>query len=278
MNIEAYQASGILERYTLGLSTPEENWEVESLAALHPALRSALDSLSDALETYAKAHALAPPARVKDALFKAIHETETNSIHPTERGRIIPLNRKSATEAVAMPFMTYAAAAATILLLASAGLNLLLYKSWKAAEQNLALVDTEKSRVAGRMEVQKASYVQALKDLNILKNPELVKMELKGAALAPYAKAMVYCNFKTNEIFLDVRALPAPPDSMQYQFWAIVKGKPIDAGMIDLCKPTDTCGIHPMNPVADAHAFAISLERKGGCVQPEGQIYASFGI
>jgi anti-sigma-K factor RskA len=95
---------------------------------------------------------------------------------------------------------------------------------------------------------------------------------------APDAKALVLMDSKTNEIFLDIKKLPTPPDSMQYQFWAIVAGKPIDAGMIELCPATDTCGIHKMNTIPDARAFAISLERKGGNLQPKGQIYASYGI
>jgi anti-sigma-K factor RskA len=274
MHIPTYLESGIIERYALGLSTTEENRELLRLAALHPEIKAELDAVNESLETYAREHAKVPPPSVKEALMKSIHQQTGGA--SSERGKIISINEIAPDDKNATPLFRYAAAVFIALLAISILLNVVLYKNLKTSEKNLVLLSNEKNRVAVCFEAQKASYNSAMKDLSILKNPEMVRMEMKGTA--PEAKALVYCNFRTNEIFLDVKTLPAPPDSMQYQFWAIVKGKPVDAGMIELCPPNDTCGIHKMNPIPDAHAFAISLEKKGGKPQPAGQIYASFGI
>jgi anti-sigma-K factor RskA len=108
-------------------------------------------------------------------------------------------------------------------------------------------------------------------ELAILKKPQMKAIELKGMEPAPDAKAMVYANTTSGEVYLELVNLPAAPEGMQYQFWGIVDGKPVDAGMIEL--NADTAGMHAMKPVPNAVAYAISLEKKGGSPQPEGKIY-----
>jgi len=273
MDIQAYIQSGIIERYALGICSSAETRELEELALIHPEIGKEVNEIRTSLEGYALKHKQAPPEIVKENLMKRIRGE-----HPEEKGKIVSMNRKEKVLSTSSNYFKYAAAAAIALLVVSTALNFVFYGNWKSSEKDLALLSAEKNQVAEQLHIQKTSYTDAMKDLAILKNPNMVKMEMKGKEPAPDAQALVYCNFKTNEIFLDVKKLPAPPDSMQYQFWAIVKGKPIDGGMIELCPPGDTCGIHKMNPVADAHAFAISLEKKGGMPEPKGKIYATFGI
>ncbi len=47
------------------------------------------------------------------------------------------------------------------------------------------------------------------------------------------------------------------------QLWAIVEGKPVDAGMIDACS-----GLCKMKNISNASAFAITLEKRGGSPTP----------
>jgi anti-sigma-K factor RskA len=274
MDIQSYISSGIIERYALGLCTVAESSELESLALQHPEIGKEVDEIRRSLESYAEAHTKRPPAALKERLMESI-SVSPNSISTSAPVKIRSLPGDTPTS---QSYLKYAVAASLVLLLGSASLNYLFYKNWKTTENLANELTGEKNRVALEMQAEKTTYVQALKDLSILKNPEMVKMEMKGTKPAPDAKALVYCNPRTNELFLDVKKLPAAPDSMQYQFWAIINGKPVDAGMIELCSDPDTCSIHRMNTIPDAHAFAISLERKGGNAQPKGEIYATFGI
>jgi anti-sigma-K factor RskA len=279
MDIGAYISSGIIERYVLGSCSLEETTELESLALKYPEIKMEVEEVRSSLDAYALQQAKTPPPQIKSKVMEAIRQENTaTKITVSDSPKVISLPGADKIRAVQIGYLKYAAAAALILLLASSTLNYILYGKWKNSEKELAQVSVDKNFVASQFEVQKANYSKAVKDLGILKNTELVRMEMKGAVPAPDAKAMVYCNFKTNEIFLDIKKLPPPADSMQYQFWAIVNGKPIDGGMIELCPSSDTCGIHQMNSIPDAHAFAISLERKGGNPAPKGQIYAVFGI
>lgn len=74
---------------------------------------------------------------------------------------------------------------------------------------------------------------------------------------------------------LNVENLPMPPSGKQYQLWALKDGKPIDAGVFDMIPGTE--GDMHMMPVtiADADAFAVTLEKKGGSPSPTlTQLYA----
>ena len=53
------------------------------------------------------------------------------------------------------------------------------------------------------------------------------------------------------------------PSGKQYQLWAIVDGKPVDAGLI-----TDCIGLCKMKRIDRAQAFAITLEKAGGSPTP----------
>jgi len=57
--------------------------------------------------------------------------------------------------------------------------------------------------------------------------------------------------------------LPQAPSGKQYQLWALVDGKPVDAGMIGDCN-----GLCRLKNIPRAQAFAITLEREGGSPTP----------
>ena len=54
---------------------------------------------------------------------------------------------------------------------------------------------------------------------------------LKGVEKHPEAKATVFWDQKTKEVYLNAESLPKAPEGMQYQLWAIADGKPVNAGM-----------------------------------------------
>ena len=60
--------------------------------------------------------------------------------------------------------------------------------------------------------------------------------------------------------------LPANDQAHQYQLWAIVAGKPVDLGVFD--KTTDSSDMKIMKSIASAQAFAVTLEPRGGSVNP----------
>jgi anti-sigma-K factor RskA len=65
-----------------------------------------------------------------------------------------------------------------------------------------------------------------------------------------------------------------PPAGKQYQLWAIVDGKPVDAGMIDLNQPIV---FQQMKTINSAQAFAVTIENVGGSATPSLETMCLLG-
>jgi anti-sigma-K factor RskA len=61
--------------------------------------------------------------------------------------------------------------------------------------------------------------------------------------------------------------MPVNDKAHQYQLWALVGGKPVDLGVFDSGADTLT-NIKEMKSLASADAFAVTLEPRGGSVNP----------
>lgn len=91
-NIADYIASGILELYVMGATTPEETVEVEELAIIYKAVREEIETIRQTMESYATAHAVQPKATVKPLVLATI-----NYISRLQQGEE-PANPKSLSE------------------------------------------------------------------------------------------------------------------------------------------------------------------------------------
>ena len=84
MNIQDYISSGIIETYVLGLAGEEEARELERLCLEYPEIKEALLEAQESLESYAQLHAMQPSSDVKNQIWNAINDEETNE----NKGRI----------------------------------------------------------------------------------------------------------------------------------------------------------------------------------------------
>jgi DNA-binding protein H-NS len=266
----------------MGQCTPAEKQEVELYALEYPEIQAELDSINEALGNYARSYEQTPPAHLKEKIAAAVKKAVTDA--PKKEAKVIPLDTGTLAAAGRERIFKLLAAASIALLILSSAMNYRFYSQLNDTEGQLATLKSERDNMTAQMQEQKNSLAEVQKvmevwsrDMQILKNPDLVPMEMKGMPIAPDAKAMAYLDNKTKDVYLEVDKLPRAPEGMQYQFWAIINGKPVSAGMIDLCEQPDTCGILKMTNM-DAHAFAISLEKKGGSEQPQGNIYLAYGL
>ena len=90
----------------------------------------------------------------------------------------------------------------------------------------------------------------------------------------PASATTVYWDTSTKDVYLAVNRLPAPTSEQQYQLWAMVDGKPVDAGMFDM---KDGAGNDENEKHPKAQAFAITLEKKGGSPTPRWISYYVMG-
>ena len=255
MDIQEYISSGVIESYVLGLSPEDEMQEVEKLAAEHAEIKQAITAFEEALEKQALATAIAPPAALKQQVMDALVKEGMKSSQP-DTAKVISLT--AAPKGIR--WLRGAIAASILLLLGSAILNFYLYSQYKKYSNEYTALLAQNNSVIAKTNVLQASY-------NMLKDTSMLQVPMKAAAPERSGSmATVLWDSKSKDVYLMVNNLPQHSEDRQYQLWALVDGKPVDAGMITMGKDE---GLIKMSNIPRAQAFAITLEKKGGSPTPD---------
>lgn len=248
MDIQSFIQSGLLEAYVAGQCTAAERAEVERMAAEHPEIRDELNKIEEALEKFAVAYAIKPPDNLKDLILKHISNLPKSDATPMRTsGR----------------FLRVFQAAAAIALLATA------YLFWQNNLQTseLAKLRTENQDLQKQVKECADRREQTNNMMALLRDTDTHAIKLTdGKAL----HITVFNNDLRKECALDVTGLPLPFNNMYFQFWAIVDGKPVSRGMIDL---NAIAGWQPFPYLEGTQAYAISQEKS-----PQGNPFPTFVI
>ena len=247
MNVNDIISSGLLELYVTGAATKEEAVQVQQWAKQYPEVQQELDELQEALENYALSEVVEPSAAIKGKIFSRIQA------EPKQQ-KVVPGNfKRKETVVYSLPsYFKWAAAACIILLLGSLVLNYTFYNKYRDANSELE----KQQQIAQTMHTE----------MDMMADKNAMPVVLKGTPHTPDAQARIYWMQNTGDVYVDPTNLPQTPSGMQYQLWAIVDGKPVDAGMITTSK--GTYHIQKMKSFGKAQAFAITLEKAGGSPTP----------
>lgn len=256
MDIREYIESGVIESYVLGLADAQEAAELELLSRQHPEIRDAVDAFAASLESHALAHAIPPPAGVKEKLISELKDSfVVNNV--TAAPPVISIHRRT----------RYLAAAAVILLVVSAGLNIYFYNQFRDTRNQYQALLIQKNSLLAENNVMQARSLNMYEGMQMMSDPAVRKVSMSGAGTGVKERennlATVFWDSKTKDVYLLGNKLPQAPAGKQYQLWAIVNGKPVDAGMLGDCQ-----GLCRMKNITGASAFAITLEKAGGVAQP----------
>lgn len=252
MNIREYIDSGILEAYVLGEVTAEERESVEKALDHYPEVREELNKIEETLERVSFASAIQPRAEVKRSLMNRI----SASVDPS-RDNVIELNPPTM-------IWRYAAAASIVIALVSSYLAFYYRQQWKETSVALNEIIAQNQQIASDYNVvnQKLDKIQS--DFGIIESTAFSKVVMKGTDKDKNALASVYWNPATQEVYLSIQQLKVISKENQFQLWAIVDGKPVDAGVFDL----NLAGLIKMKNITGASAFAVTIEPRGGKVSP----------
>ena len=290
-NIQEYIESGIIEQYALGELSPAEQAAVEARAASHPEIREELQQVQAALGFYAEAHAITPPAGMRErvlanVLAQIAPPASTLRADVDAVAQANPATRPPAP--VAQPFVVAPQAvvrpmssapvmeparrsiwamAASVALILSLGVNALFYSRWREASDEVVALQSDKARFATTTNVVQKQRDELRQENQVLRSDEFRTVALAGTKTAPAARAKVLYNPTTRKVYVDVRSLPALPAGKQYQLWALDNGKPVDAGVLLAATATGE-GIQQMKDISSAQAFAMTVEPEGGSVNP----------
>ena len=256
MNLKDYISSGILEAYLLDEVTPQERMKVQRMLALHPELKKELHRMEETMEAFAMKSAIVPRAELKDKiLVKAARISSMKTAG--KKGKIVSLQPQQ-------NFWKYAAAASIIIAVGASYLAFNYRQQWEQTSVALTDLMAQNQRVAQNYNVvnQKLEKIQG--DFSIIESTSFVKVVMKGTPGEPNALASVYWNTSTEEVFLSIQNLKQISQDHQFQLWAIVNGKPIDAGVFD----SGYAGLLKMKNIKGAAAFAVTIEPRGGRPSP----------
>jgi anti-sigma-K factor RskA len=249
-------SSGLLELYALGLTSAEETIQVEEWISQFPEIKEEIEAIEMSLESYARAYSIEPSPLVKDKILSQISKDEQKNIYNLSSAG----NGKHPSRTYRIPtFFKLGAAAIFILLIGSIVLMYSYYNKYQSASRELQLAQQ-------KIDQQNQANHAMETDINVMTDKNSLPVVLKGTPHAPDALAKIYWMKTTGDVYVDPTNLPGVPSGKQYQLWAIVDGKPVDAGMISTEK--GIYHIQKMKSFGRAEAFAITLEKAGGSPTP----------
>lgn len=265
-------SSGLLELYATGLASLQEASLVEKFVADNTEVAEELSRIVSSLETYAHSFSLQPDASVKDKIFTRIDQLSTSTplIISSEfdygEENTLHQNGESAKIIKTSFGWKYVAAAASVLLIGSIALNVLLYQKNS---------DSNKSLQQSRQEFTSLKEDNKLTEdgIQVVQNKFSKPISLHGLDASPNAAAKIFWIENTGELYIDPSNLPETPSGKQYQLWGIVDGKPVDAGMIKTVENKDKFRIQKMKSFGRAEAFAVTLETEVGNKSPKGPMF-----
>jgi anti-sigma-K factor RskA len=255
LNIKEYISSGVLESYVMGELSLQERAEVEKNLAVYPELRTELTAVEAAQESLLIQTAIAPRTSVRSQLFVKIDDEQKAPVN------VVAMK----TERSTIGFWRYAAAASIAVALVSSYLAYDYYIRWKHSENRLGELIAQNQRVAQDYNTvnQRLDRIEA--DLKVIDDPAFTRIIMTGTKNAPGATAYVYWNESSKEVYLSIQNMKKLSNDNQYQLWAIVDGKPVDAGVFD----AGVAGLRKMKDIAKGAAtFAVTIEPRGGKSSP----------
>ncbi len=292
MNVSEYIASGILEVYLLGELLAAERAEVEAMAERHVEVRDELSRIEATYETLAQRLPVAPRPGLRDEILaKVSGGTSEATVSSSDTAQPSTPQPKVAQPSVAQPSVAQPSvapkkkaqepmgkqrtllpwqlgiAASLLIALVSAATAWYFRGEWQEAEQELQQALAQNQEIASQYETANTRSQRLADDLSVLSSPEYQAIALAGTDLSPESAARVFWNPGAEQLFLSPGTLPEPPTGKQYQLWAIVDGAPVSAGVFDVASEVGSLQALSAQ-IAQASAFAITLEPQGGSPSP----------
>jgi anti-sigma-K factor RskA len=269
VEVKEYIESGILELFVLDELNPQEKAEVLDMASRHPEVRSELLKVQQAFEVLAVKQGIEPAATLKSRIeakleFSDLAETDQNlSSGQNEALTRTLAPREGGVPAYPVKFYAYALAACfTLLVLSTLGM----YSLWNRLKETQRNYDDLVSRT--QQFGNQVAYLKGElgKSKTVMNDPDFKKLALAGTKAFPSDMAVVWWNQKKHTVMIDPAGLPRNDSEHSYQLWAIVNGKPVDAGVFEV--KGDLTSVSQLKDIESAQAFAVTIEKKGGSESP----------
>jgi len=262
-DIKAYIESGILELYVLGDVTQEEKSQVEAMISEYPVVKAELDEIERSMEAYALENAIEPSEELRGKILNSLltnfgdDDTFPTKKEPAKKHNVIAFPAPKANS-----FYKYAFAACLALLILSVAALVDMYNQLNTANTQLVALSSSNQHFSSTVKFMDHQ-------LGIYRDTSFKVIKLKGTAKHSSALMLVAFSPIKKQVMIDMADLQLPQNdnAHQYQLWALVGGKPVSLGVFDKTA-SDSADMKQMQSIAQAQAFAVTLEPKGGSVNP----------
>ena len=262
-DIKAYIESGILELYVLGDISPSEKLQVEEMASKHPAVKAELNEIERSMESFAAENAIEPAEHLRDRIMNSLVINLGDDNNFPSKKEAIKDNVVAFTAAPKQNnFFKYAFAACLALLIASVVVIITLSGQLNDANSQLVAANLQKQQYANTVSMKD-------NELGVYRDTSFKVVKLKGTPKHAKLSMLVAFSPTKKKVIIDLADLDMPNNDKdhQYQLWALVGGKPVDLGVFDKTS-SDSIEMKEMKSLALAQAFAVTLEPRGGSVNP----------
>jgi len=262
VDIQSYISSGKLELFLLGELTEREHEEVLSLAKTHPEIQQELDELEATLFAFDDNSGISPSQEVKDKIFSTLE----NEFILKEAPKPTAVPADSKVVPISSPWKPFAIAASIAAIVASGAAFYYADKYQERNDQFTALLQ-DQSVMADNLNQVKQEYEQKDSQLDKIIAGDYKRVEMRGEGfeMQKDAKVDVFWDQNAQEVFVAVNTLNDLSEEFDYQLWAIGDDGPVGIGLVN---SGEKLTLQQMQAVAQAGAFAITIEPKGGSEAP----------
>ncbi len=246
--------SGSLELYVMQSLPPGEMREIDDMRKQNKEVNLEIYRIESALEEFAFAQSRQPKPELKEDIERRIgFGIELDLDMENVKSIIIHLT----------PVIRIATVAAVVFLAGLSITSYYFYNQYRHTTVELTTLKTREISLANEVNALRSSYAGIETQLEVVSDPSLKRVVLRGLPISATSTALIFWNEKTGAAHIKTTGLPAIAENQQYQLWAIVDGKPVNLGMLD-----KSSSFLEMKRVTNATAFAITLEPVGGNTTP----------
>ncbi len=249
MDTKSYIESGILELYIAGALTESEMIEVSQVVNQYPEVKEEVIKIEAAIVSLTSSVA---PSNANYSFTDLKNKLG---------GKIVPINTEVKTS-----WTMYSGWAAAVVI--GAGLFMYINKT-NQLEQKIQTAEIQNKLIELDLQNSQNKLVEMQNVLSVIRNKNIIIIPLAGQVVSPEAYAKVYWDKETKSVYIDVKGLPTPPKDMVYQVWSLKLNPltPTSLGILDTYT-TDADKIIAFSNINESEAFGITLEPKGGSINP----------
>ena len=253
-----------LPAFALGALDADEHREVTAHVASCAECAAEVSALGRVVEEIGlDATPVSPPAGLKAKVLERVANERKRSVllrMPIEKPRSVEQRPRWASGL---------ALAASIAIAVGASLYAWALRSeLSTLRTDVAATTAEANELRGELTALRRNWVEVTRAMNVLRAPDMLKVDLKGQASAPGSTGRAFWS-RTAGLTFTADGLPALPEGRVYQLWTITGAVATGAGLFT----PDARGAASVTTAiaADAprpDAFGVTIEPAGGSTTP----------